>query len=46
LDGIEETVFESEDPLESALAEPWAVEFIQDTKAELRMELAWTTLLK
>jgi TPP-dependent pyruvate/acetoin dehydrogenase alpha subunit len=46
LDGIEETVFESEDPLESALAEPWAVEFIEDTKAELRMELAWTTSLK
>jgi len=46
LDGIEETVFESQDPLESALTEPWAVEFIEDTKAELRMELAWTTSLK
>jgi TPP-dependent pyruvate/acetoin dehydrogenase alpha subunit len=46
LDGIEKTIFESEDPLESALKEPWAVEFIDNTKAEIRMELAWTTSLK
>ena len=46
LDGIEKTIFESEDPLESALKEPWAAEFIDNSKAEIRMELAWTTSLK
>ena len=46
LDGIEETIFASEDPLDSVLREPWALSFIEDTKSEIRMELAWTTSLK
>lgn len=46
LDGIEKTIFDSEDPLESTLKEPWAAQFINNTKAEIRMELAWITSLK
>ena len=46
LDDIEETIFASEDPLDSALKEPWAPSFIEDTKSKIRMELAWTTSLK
>jgi len=46
LDGIEETIFASEDPLGTTLAEPWAAAFIEDTKSNIRMELAWTTSLK
>lgn len=42
---VQEVTFADVDPLTSAMAEPWAAGFIEETISGLRADLAWTTSL-